>query len=283
MSPPLGSLGRVKPRSLSFLCRTRAPPYLWACSSAPVLHFVEYYGQPLEPDAHECSWATGGVAVSASVEMHQTIENLTTGSALEFGAFQGKLLRILPARGHHPESRLGLRVSSALQGGVWHFVDEDDQLQVRLLSEMARNQVLDSEGIRVDAIVSAPYACAFWCAVPFTLVDDIWVEGCQVVTRDTAVSWELGREGFPLASNCARSRVLPGPGLGFRESWTGVEAPPEPFSIRRFGDDVKIAGFHCPEKQGAESWTGKCRATTSGRGSVFHTHRSALGGPRGLG
>lgn len=34
------------------------------------------------------------VAVSASVEMHQTIENLTTGSALEFGAFQGKLLRI---------------------------------------------------------------------------------------------------------------------------------------------------------------------------------------------
>ncbi|UQC84660.1 uncharacterized protein CLUP02_10156 [Colletotrichum lupini] len=107
------------------------------------------------------------VAVSASVEMHQTIENLTTGSALEFGAFQGKLLRIqesrsrgvtvtewqgmgwerwdtypVPARGHHPESRLGLRVSSALQGGVWHFVDEDDQLQVRLLSEMARNQVL---------------------------------------------------------------------------------------------------------------------------------------------
>lgn len=104
-----------------------------------------------------------------------------------------------------------------------------------------------------------------------------------VLVGDTAVSWELGREGFPLASNCARSRVLPGPGLGFQESWTGVEAPPEPFSIRRFGDDVKIAGFYCPEKQGAESWTGKCRATTSGRGSVFHTHHSALGGPGGLG
>ncbi|KAK1654790.1 hypothetical protein BDP81DRAFT_416492 [Colletotrichum phormii] len=31
------SLGRVKPRSLSlsFVCRIRAPPYLWACSSAP--------------------------------------------------------------------------------------------------------------------------------------------------------------------------------------------------------------------------------------------------------
>lgn len=70
-------------------------------------------------------------------------------------------------------------------------------------------------------------------------------------------SWELGREGFPLsvlrtpyvASSCARSRVLPGPGLGFRESWTGVEAPPEPFSIRRFGDDVKSPDFTAPKNR----------------------------------